>query len=339
MDLSEQNIASFVELGNVLNHCLTDGCDDEFNRIINDAKYHNVWFDEENVRRAFSEVVPILNYCSLSQWCDQVHDSAGGHTILSIDQGREPLECFPDMLCVLLSGNRWVCRLPENDSGLMPYVAGLLNGIDAELGSRITFTKSIVKSFDAVIIPRDCNETVRSYLEKHTHVKGADSRVVAALNGNETQTDLEQLADDVFDYFGLGCNSISKLYVLAGYDFSLLLNALSKRSSVLIDNSHYLNNYEYFKSVWMLNGDLLFDNGSMLLRQSEDFVSAPSFVNFEYYENPDDLSRILASQAESIRVVESAFLKDNSVPFGGARLGKLSDYYRSNGIVEMLNNL
>lgn len=339
MNLSERDITSFVELGNVLKRCLTDGCDDRLNHIINDAVLYNVWFDRKNVSLAFAEVVPILNYESLSQWCNMVRPSANCRAILSIDGGRVPLECFPEMLCTLLSGNRWICRLPERDSGLMHYVAGLLNDIDAGLGSRIAFSKSIVKSFDAVIIPRDCNDTVRSYLENYNHVKGDDGRVVAVLDGNEKQTELEQLADDVFDYFGLGCNSVSKLYVPVGYDFSRLMNAFSKRSSALIDNSHYLNNYEYFKSVWMLNGDLLFDNGSMLLRQSDDFVSAPSFVNFEYFENLDDLSRILDSQTESIRVVESGFLKGNSVPFGGARLGKLSDYYRSNRMIELLNNL
>ena len=45
---------------------------------------------------------------------------------------------------------------------------------------------------------------------------------MAVLTGEETEEQLAGLADDICLYFGLGCRSVSKLWVPEDYDFDIL---------------------------------------------------------------------------------------------------------------------
>jgi hypothetical protein len=47
---------------------------------------------------------------------------------------------------------------------------------------------------------------------------------VAVLTGKETAAELAMLGHDIFDYFGLGCRNVSKLYIPEDYDIKTFMN-------------------------------------------------------------------------------------------------------------------
>ncbi|MEJ7664138.1 MAG: hypothetical protein WKG07_33720 [Hymenobacter sp.] len=61
------------------------------------------------------------------------------------------------------------------------------------------------------------------YFGKKPHLIRRNRTSVAVLTGQETGTELAQLGPDIFQYYGLGCRNVSKLFVPTGYDFVPLL--------------------------------------------------------------------------------------------------------------------
>ena len=40
---------------------------------------------------------------------------------------------------------------------------------------------------------------------------------IAIINGEETDDEIDNLGDDIFTYYGMGCRNVSKLYVKKGF--------------------------------------------------------------------------------------------------------------------------
>ena len=86
------------------------------------------------------------------------------------------------------------------------------------------------------------------------------------LDGNETQEDLAALCQDMMQYFGLGCRSVSHLMVPDGYDFNKLFLALYEHKD-LIQHIAYANNYDYNKAVYLMQEQVLLENGFMMFKK------------------------------------------------------------------------
>jgi hypothetical protein len=76
---------------------------------------------------------------------------------------------------------------------------------------------------------------------------------VAVLSGKESKEQLRMLGEDVFTYYGLGCRNVTKLFVPEGYNFNALFESVFHYSDEVMSNRKYMNNYEYNRTVYMLN--------------------------------------------------------------------------------------
>jgi hypothetical protein len=130
----------------------------------------------------------------------------------------------------------------------------------------------------------------------------------------------------VFTFFGLGCRNVAKLYVPEDYSFPGLLNCWEIYQPI-IHHHKYVNNYDYQKSIMLVNGIHHYDNGFIMLTESESLVSPISVLYYETYRNLADLNEKIARQKEKIQCVVSAngwFA--GSVPFGKAQLPEVWEY-------------
>jgi hypothetical protein len=143
---------------------------------------------------------------------------------------------------------------------------------------------------------------------------------VAVLTGNETKTDLEKLAGDVYLFFGLGCRNVTKLYLPKGYDFESLLTAF-KKFNYLADHHKFKNNYDYNLALHILNNRFYMTNGSILLIEDSSAFSPISQLNYEYYASKGQLLASLYNNQEIQGIIE----KDH-IPFGQAQSPGLFDY-------------
>ncbi|MEG2071509.1 MAG: hypothetical protein RR034_09070, partial [Bacteroidales bacterium] len=123
---------------------------------------------------------------------------------------------------------------------------------------------------------------------------------IAVLSGNETDEELALLCQDIFLYFGLGCRSISKIFIPENYNFRPLIEAIGKNGSIIADHHVYLNNLDYQKTIHLMNQQPFLDAGCVMLMESEFFSSPISILFYQYYHSLEEINNLIESSKEEI---------------------------------------
>jgi hypothetical protein len=146
------------------------------------------------------------------------------------------------------------------------------------------------------------------------------------LNGQEDEEDLYGLSRDLFDYFGLGCRNISKIYLPEHSDPAEVIEQI-RDPDHLIDHHKYANNYYYRKAVLGMNQTPHLDNGFALFVQNDKLVSPIATIYFEYYKTPESLRDKIVAQRDKIQcVVSKNSWLEGSIDFGKAQSPNIWDY-------------
>jgi hypothetical protein len=325
-------IKAFTELGNNLvsfkNRDTNDGHPLEI--LIRDGEHYNGWFTEDNVRNAIVAIGESLEEDKINRWLEPYRDlllkDAKRKTVGIVMAGNVPAVGFHDFLCVLMSGNKFLGRMSSDDNKLIPAIAGILIEIEPGFKDYIEFTEERLQNFDA-IIATGSNNTSRYfdyYFGKYPNIIRKNRNGVAVLTGAESDKELQKLGQDIFQYFGLGCRSISKLFVPDGYDFTRLFDALSEYKNITRHHK-YNNNYDYYRSIYLLNKVDHFDNGFLMIKEEAGYASPPSVLYFEYYDDLPGLLKKLNKEQDSIQCVVGN-PEAGQIPFGNAQKPELWDY-------------
>ena len=319
-----ERLAAFVALG----HRLTQLSPDELATLAARARNQNAWFDLPNVRTAVAGVALLLAEAPLRQWAARYPPEPGAvRQVGVVMAGNIPLVGFHDVLCVLLSGHVLLAKLSADDTVLMSWV------LDELLAIEPGFTDSIktvprLNAADAFIATGSDNTAryFEYYFGKRPHLIRRNRSSIAVLTGHETGSELALLAPDIFQYYGLGCRNVSKLFVPAGYDFVPLLDSLQIGEGVL--NHHkYQNNYDYNKSILLVNAVPHYDTAFLLLTRSPALVSPISVLHYSEYASEVDLVDQLTDVVERTQCVVSADGRfAGSVPFGRAQSPGVAEY-------------
>jgi len=354
---TDKRIKALVTLGIFLNQFSEQGKkqeDNELNKVfyeplkelVQSVHYNNGWFTENNVRNALSAIASSLDQEMLIEWLSlyikKITDQKQAKNVAVIMAGNIPLVGFHDMLCVLLSGNKFTGKLSSEDKLLLPAIAKILIAIEPEFDVYIEFTEGQLKNIDAVIATGSNNSAryFEYYFGKYPHIIRKNRNSIAVLNGNESGGDLRLLGKDVFQYFGLGCRNVSKLFVPTGYKFDSLYESIFDFQYV-INNNKYGNNYDYNRTVYLMsNQPSLLDNNFLLLKEDSGYSSPIGVLFYEFYEDIAILNEKLQHDKEQIQCIVSAIPGINKViPFGEAQSPKLSDYADGVDTMEFLIEL
>ncbi|MEL6810788.1 MAG: acyl-CoA reductase [Bacteroidota bacterium] len=337
----QQRINAFQQLGTFFGS-LINSSDEKLKDLLQLAKAHNGWFTEENIKFALESWSKALSKKDLEHWISNypLSEDNDMKTVAVVMAGNVPLVGFHDFLSVLISGHKVLAKLSSNDKILFPFIAEELIRIEPEFEDRIRFTQDKLESFDAVIATGS-NNTARyfdHYFGKYPNIIRKNRNSVAILNGTESQEQLEDLAHDIFRYFGLGCRNVSKIYIPTAYNFDPFFNAMFSWKSV-INDTKYMNNYDYNKAVYLMSNIELLDNEFLLLKEDSGFSSPISVVFYERYEDLDILKEELSKNEENIQCIVSENNSKRSIPFGKAQSPKLWDYADGVDTIKFLSEL
>lgn len=330
----EQRIKALAALGKRLQTIDTN----EFNYLATRAASENPWFTTENVRMAWQSITAMLKEDALRSWASSYNLDDDGKTIAIVMAGNIPLVGFHDFLCVLICGHAVQAKLSSKDSVLMRYIAETLIDTEPYFEQKIVFSERL-KNFDAIIATGSDNTSryFDYYFGKYPHIIRQNRTSCAILNGNETSEELEALGRDIFSYFGLGCRNVSKLFVPKGYDFATFFENLDPYKEV--GNHHkYHNNYDYQKSIMLINQTPFLDNGFVMLTQSEKLVSPIAVIYYEYYDDESDLRAKINSINNKLQCIVGS-IAPAWVPFGTAQYPGLRDYADNIDTLIFLNAL
>jgi len=302
------------------------------------ASLQNGWFAPEFVALAIENIAKkFLKEDELIRWSAHYKIqtlNSSPRKVGIVMAGNIPLVGFHDLLSVFISGHKGVIKPSSKDEVLIKELAEVLKTWEPQVSSLIEFSE-MLKNCDAYITTGSNNTSryFEYYFGKYRHIIRRNKTSVAVLTGNETKTDLEGLAGDVYQFFGLGCRNVTKLYVPKEYDFGSLITVF-KKYNYLADHHKYKNNYDYNLTLHILNNKFYMTNGSILLVEDSSIFSPISQLNYEYYASRDELLSSLYNNQDIQGVIEK-----NHIPFGQAQSPGLFDYADKVDTMEFLQSL
>ncbi len=287
----------------------------------------NVWFTADNVIKSLSALGDMLEEDKLTSWLkDYPNDGIKEESVGLVLAGNIPAVGFHDLLCVLLSGYKAEIKLSSQDTVCMKFIIHKLIDLYPALEYRIEIKDKLDIANLSGVIATGSNNTSRyfeQYFSKVPNIIRKNRTSVAVLTGGESEEELMALGTDILLYFGLGCRNVSKLFVPTGYKFDEFYRSIESFSGV-IQNSRYSNNYDYNKSIYLVNGVEHFDNGFLIIAKNDELVSPISVVYYEEYNGINELNNRLNKYEDAVQCV--AGNKQGFVPFGRTQAPEIDDY-------------
>ncbi len=346
----KQRINAFAKLGDFfLKYCEcanndTQSADNErpwfkrFDDVVELAGHKNGWFTKENILFSLHSWGKLLNQESLEDWLTPYTIKVENPKVVAIIMaGNIPLVGFHDFMAVLVTGNTALIKLSSNDSVLLPFIADYLAELETSLRDKIIFTDGLLKDFDA-IIATGSNNTARyfeHYFGKGPNIIRKNRNSVAVLTGYESFEKLHALGEDIFRYYGLGCRSVSKIFVPVGYDFELFFKSINSYSFIM-DKVKYSNNYDYNKAVYLMSEFAILDNGFLILKNDVNYGSPIASLFYEEYGDLEKLKLRLGNDADQIQCIIGEDVAESEIPFGSSQTPSLKDYADGIDSVEFL---
>lgn len=349
----QKRITAFAKLGGFLSQFSVDNIikkdNIEHNEIFFDGFLHQVklaqeknsWFTKHNILFSLNSWSKALNNNDLSEFTQSANlDNLSPKKVAIIMAGNIPLVGFHDFLSVLISGHSVLVKQSSSDKHLMPFLAKYLEYVEESFKGKITFTEEKLTNFDA-IIATGSNNTARYfeyYFKNKPNIIRKSRNSVAVITDKVTDEDFAKLSEDVFQYFGLGCRSVSKLYVPKGFNFEAFFNGMFAKKDI-INNAKYANNYDYNKAVYLMSEFDLLENGFLMIKEDESYSSPIATVFYEYYDNEIDLKIKLHQDKEKIQCIVAKGFIENEVAFGETQHPTLTDYADGVNTLEFLSKI
>ena len=322
-------IELFSELGRRLERFGEDAASRE---VIARACGANGWFTPAEVRRAARALATeMLTEERLREWLAAYPlPVARERNVLVIMAGNIPLVGFFDLLCVVAAGHRCLVKPSAKDRVLMEYVVTQL--LDIDPGARVVLYDG-TQPVDAVIATGsdNANRYFRAQYAGIPALLRGSRQSVAVLSGRETPEQLRGLADDIWAYSGLGCRSVSLLFLPEGYEPKLEMPDV---------NPKYINNYRQEKALCEMTGTPFVDFGCAVAVEQQEFPASLSRIAYSRYGTTEEVAEWLAEHDDELQCVVTTLLPHSRrADFGRAQSPALTDWPDDRDVLEFLCGL
>lgn len=319
---------SFLQLIAFLSDYFTKSYNKEkIELFIDKAKNENPWFSEHLIREAMEAVQK--QFFDVAAWNvffqQHPYQVTGSHKVGLILAGNLPAVGIHDVLMTLASGNEACLKLSSQDKSIMLLYIQAMQEFSTEVPIQLI---ERLQGKDAVIATGSdfSGSYFAHYFAAIPHIIRKNRTSIAILDGSESPEDFHALAKDVFSYYGLGCRNVSTIAIPDTYDPTPLFDVLTQYHWVL-DHTKYSNNYQYHKTLFLLNQIPHFDLGNLLIQESQDLVSPVGVVYLRRYTSKIELNAWIQDSKEKIQcIVGIASKHENQVEFGKSQEPGLSDF-------------
>ena len=326
-------ITLFVKLGRFFSDYINNNLEslekNKFDKAINESILHNSFFSKKNILKSLLSWSNVLTKKSIHNFLSNylIKIKKREKKIAIIMAGNIPLVGFHDFFCVIISGNFAVIKLSSKDSHLFKFILSFLVKENPDFDTKFDVVESKLQIFDAVIATGNniSANQFELYFKKYPKIIRKNRHSIAILNGNETKKEIELLANDIFYYYGLGCRNVSKIFIPNNYNLDILFKSFVLWNEVINKNS-YSNNYNYYRAIYLLNKEVFFDNGFVLLKESEKIGSPVGTIYFEYYKSDNQIKEMIKKNNEKIQCIVSNNNYPKTIKFGETQMPNLNDF-------------
>ena len=285
----------------------------EWESAVAAARQENEWFTPHQVARAVAALrEEMLAPQQLGEWLSAYRKPAGWQPgrVGIVMAGNLPLVGFADLAAVVAVGHEAVVKLSSKDRALTGYVVRQLQ----RGGCPVRMTDELrPEGLDGVIATGGDGARehfARRFAGVPALLRGS-RQSVAVLAGNEDDETLKGLAEDMFLYWGLGCRSVTRLFVPEGYDVRCLAEKLSTLSPLETDEGRrYAECYRYARAMAAMSGGRWADGGFFVLRQVEPDAppAVPKLAEawWSEYRSADEVAQWLAGYEKKLQCAAGA---------------------------------
>jgi hypothetical protein len=304
---------ALLKLGEWLNaYCrhYPETSDNTLNDILQNQRRYSPWLMEPNILKSIQYWADKL--CTIDDFIAlypqlQSHDGPV-IPVAVIPPDNAPLSGFHDFICILLAGHTVVCRNLLHSEDLLYFISQKLIEIEPLLAENIQWCERFPQDINHYLIhvKPDNETTQRDYFAKKDSLIRKKRLSVAVLTSQDGKDTYALLGRDIFEGFGLSNHNVRKLYVPMDFSIATFYEAIEEYS-YLYNHNKYANNYDYHKSVFLMDLIPFFDNGFVILRQSAEMHVPIGCIYYEYYSSETDLLEKLKAKEPLIQqVVTSA---------------------------------
>ena len=305
----------FTALGERLDNF---GNDEKSNHIIEDAIVENGWFTRTDILRAVGAIrSEMLQRKALTEWLNHYTPTTHSKHVAVIMAGNIPLVGFFDLLCVLAAGHECHLKPSSKDRVLMNYIVEQLRDIEPSIA---VYDYSADATYDMAIATGgdDANAYFREHFATTRTLLRGSRHSVAVLNGKESPEELYALYNDITAYSGLGCRSVSMLFVPQGY--------VPCFERGMAENVKLRRNIQAMRATLTIEDEEFYDAGAFIMRRGEDFAQSLAVVTLREYTDIGEVKTWLKGNAEHIQCVVSNIGIEDAQPLGRAQYPALMDY-------------
>lgn len=321
MKLEQYKIERLQELKSWLNKE-----NEQLLELIKLAEIKNKWFTQENIWLSIEAIkTAYLDEDKLKGWFEKYKCKEVSKSIGIILAGNIPMVGFHDLLCAFVLNAPTKIKLASKDEVLMKYMVQKL--IDLDITWKAEFVDRL-QDYEAVIATGsdNTNRYFEQYFKKVPRILRKNRNSLAVLNGKESEEQLDLLAHDIFQYFGLGCRNVSKIFLPKDYDVTQLFPHFDNFKEY-INHNLYKDNYDYNRTLLLMNLEEHLANDFVMIKEDQSLHSRLATVHYSFYEKEQEVQDYIIENNERIQVVvgnPSEYW--TSVPFGKAQQPALSDY-------------
>lgn len=330
----QERLEAFDRLSRVLLSFIKKENQNNFTQIISEslkkAEIKNQFFIPQFVLHRLSAIADLCSIENLNKWTANYNnlEKESSKRVGLVMAGNIPIVGFHDLLSALIAGFNVVVKMSSKDDILPRMIIDILIEIQPKFADKIFIAKDKLENFDLVIATGSSNTTryFEYYFRKVPSIIRSSRNSLAVLTGNESQEQLDGLADDVLLYFGLGCRNVSKIFLPENYDFNKLFGKFYKYS-FFVNYNKYMNNYEYHRAIFIINKINFLENGFLILKEDSSIASPVGVLHYEYFSNIEHVKNFILSNKNLIQtVVASEKLFERHSEFGKSQMPNLWDY-------------
>lgn len=236
--------------------------------------------------------------------------------------GNIPIVGFHDIICSYFCSEKIEIKLSSKDLKLTPHILKLWTDIDPLWKERLSIVDRL-GSCEKIIATgsNSAYNYFEQYFGKYKNILRRNRTSVAIVPKDISNEELNFLIDDIFIYFGLGCRNVSKLWIEKGFELSRIFEA-SERYNSFFNHVKYMNNYDYQRTLLLLNKVPHLSNNFLMLKEDKSLFSPISVLNYESFEDIKEVKSLLAANQQDIQCIVGR----DFVPFGQTQQPALSDY-------------
>lgn len=290
------------------------GNDNATRKAIGEVIAANGWFTRDDILRAIDAICSeMLVRERLEEWLSHYPIATEPKRVAVIMAGNIPLVGFFDLLCVIAAGHTCCVKPSSKDRVLMHYVIGLLREIEPAIRIEDYDTTD---HYDMAIATGgdDANAYFREHFASTRTLLRGSRHSIAILDGTESHEELRGLYTDITSYSGLGCRSVSMLFVPRGYT--------PKFECQAAHNPKLQRNVQSMRATLTIEGVEYHDCGAFVMCKGEKFSNSLAVVTLREYDDIEDVREWISDNKEVIQCVVS----HSDIAFGRAQYPALTDY-------------